>query len=149
MGAPPFPARSPGAFDRGRYDGPRRRDGVAAADDPEGEDGAAWSQRRGIHGQRERAASSGRQLEHPAQPRRATGGDIHRTSCASLRRTGRVAGSALPGTQALHQRLVALLEQRSQQNGDGRQPTTLRQHDAETLQRQHLPLWCAELREMG
>jgi hypothetical protein len=149
MGAPPFPARSPGAFDRGRYDGPRRRDGVAAADDPEGEDGAAWFQRRGIHGQRARATIGGRRLARAAQRQRATGGAIRRASCASLRRTGRAAGSALPVTQGLNPRLVAWLEQRGRQDGDGRRTATLRRHDAETPPRRHLPLWCAELREMG
>ncbi len=57
MGEQPFPARSPGAFGRDQYDVPRHRDGAAADDDPEGEDGEALSQRRVIHGQREWAAT--------------------------------------------------------------------------------------------
>jgi len=84
-----------------------------------------------------------------ARVRPSAGGAIRRASCASLRRTGRAAGSALPVTQGLNPRLVAWLEQRGRQDGDGRRTATLRRHDAETPPRRHLPLWCAELREMG
>jgi hypothetical protein len=149
MGKQPFPMRSPGAFGRGRYDFPGHRDGAAADDDPEVEDGEALAQRGGIHRQRQRAAIGGQQLEHPAQQWRETGGDIHLASFAALCRARLVAGSAIPVAQALEQRLVALLEQRGQQHAHRRQAATLRQHRTETPQRQHLPLWCAEMREMG
>ena len=99
--------------------------------------------------QRERATIGGRRLARAAQRWRATGGDIRRAPYASLRRTGRVTGIALPDAQALNQRPVAWLEQRGRQDGDGRQTATLRRHDAETPPRRRLPLWGAALREMA
>ena len=80
--------------------GPRRRDGDAADDDPEGADGTALSQRRGIHGQRARAAIGGRR--HPPRvvcipaPHRSCGRQCAPRHAGIESASGRVAGTARP-----------------------------------------------------